>query len=413
MTHELELIEAMKVFVRKNDVTLGPFEEQEVLDKVGSGEFSEDDQAMTEGLDTWTPLKSIIVKEPAMSPFSARVEAYVRVAAGAAKSVRLMYSECPIVTGIVALLSGCVLMILAQWPWLIYGPFFLAAMIASIILFRHQRVVSGILILMFTIALPLTIWGKVFHNLPGIVSDKVAVENAVSAPAPTTAVQPAPVRPALAPIAKADAPAKPIDGLVPPAGVVETATPPPKLDLTLNSSSANGQGSTVAVNDSVPGLVALGPVSTNAAPKSSVTNAASPVQRADPVAAPTPHPARAATQAAIARYPALGQRNSSFNLLFLDLLDQRKKEDPASLAQPDWPLQLADETALKLGVRPVDSEPRVVMQNTEPAATPESKGNPFMDGYTNPLSKGAYNERRGPSRYWPWYWYNGYRYYSP
>lgn len=118
-------------------------------------------------------------------------------------------------------------------------------------------------------------------------------------------------------------------------------------------------------------------------------------------AAPTPHPAIAATRAAIALYPALGQKGSNFNLFFLDLFDQRKKTNPVSLAQPDWPMELAKETAQKLGVAPV-TRPNMVASQT-PGPTPAS--NPFMQGYSNPLDKGGYDEKKGPSRYWPWYWY--------
>lgn len=67
---------------------------------------------------------------------------------------------------------------------------------------------------------------------------------------------------------------------------------------------------------------------------------------------PTPHPAKGAMKAAIQLYPDLAKKDSAFHLLFLDLLNQRKKTDPVSLTQPEWPLDMAQEIAKKLGIQP-------------------------------------------------------------
>jgi hypothetical protein len=105
-----------------------------------------------------------------------------------------------------------------------------------------------------------------------------------------------------------------------------------------------------------------------------------------PNPSPTPHPAKGAMRAAIQLYPDLVKKDSAFYLLFLDLLDHRKKTDPASLTQPDWPLDLAQETAKKLGVQPstaTNGAPNWIEQKNK---------------QSNPLDKGAYNEKK--SRYY-------------
>jgi ABC-type uncharacterized transport system involved in gliding motility auxiliary subunit len=106
-------------------------------------------------------------------------------------------------------------------------------------------------------------------------------------------------------------------------------------------------------------------------------------------------------------YPALAQKDSAFNLLFLDLLEKRKKTNPASLQEPDWPLQLARETAEKLGVQPLTTPtpapPQMAAQSPSPAP------NPFLQDYSNPLDKGGYDEKKSPLPiyrrhyyYWPY-----------
>jgi hypothetical protein len=105
-----------------------------------------------------------------------------------------------------------------------------------------------------------------------------------------------------------------------------------------------------------------------------------------PTATPeiTPNPARGAIQAAIQWYPDLVKKDSTFNLMFLDLYQDRKKTNPASLATPDWPLTLAKEVADKLGIKPL-TMPVVATVQPMPSATPS-------DNWNNPLDEGAHDK---------------------
>ena len=179
----------MKIFILKEGTITGPFDEQEILDKVDSGGLSEDDMAMTEGLEAWTPLKAIIVKEPELSPLRARANHLAGGVETAAERVRLIYTNHPVAAGIVALLFGCVLMVLSQWPVLIYGPFLVAAIVPGLLLLRWQRLVAGILILSLTIILPLTIRQMAFYRQMGFYSDKLTVNYTAPSPVPIMTVQ--------------------------------------------------------------------------------------------------------------------------------------------------------------------------------------------------------------------------------
>lgn len=67
---------------------------------------------------------------------------------------------------------------------------------------------------------------------------------------------------------------------------------------------------------------------------------------------PTPHPALEAQTAALKAYPALGLPDSPFNRTFKELHAEAKRNNPQLLAQPDWPIKLAEKTAISLGGGP-------------------------------------------------------------
>jgi hypothetical protein len=147
----------MKIFVSKNGQITGPYGEQEVIGLVDAGHFAESDLAMTEGLEDWTPLGSIIIREVDIGPFKAAIAHITRTADVYVKKVISLFIETPVVVGVVSVLFGCLLIFLCQWPVLIYGPFLLGALVAGVILLRRQQMVLGIVLLTLAIILPLVI----------------------------------------------------------------------------------------------------------------------------------------------------------------------------------------------------------------------------------------------------------------
>jgi hypothetical protein len=100
---------------------------------------------------------------------------------------------------------------------------------------------------------------------------------------------------------------------------------------------------------------------------------------------PTPNPAAGAIKAATEFYPALAQKGSEFNLMFVDLYKYTVKTDPEALVSPEWPLELSKQVGEKLGIQPatIGTPP----PKPEPSQTP-----PPLDDPDNPLSKGAYHK---------------------
>ncbi len=63
----------------------------------------------------------------------------------------------------------------------------------------------------------------------------------------------------------------------------------------------------------------------------------------------TPHPAIESRQAAAKAYPALRIPDSAFHKRFLSLYEEAQFREPALLSDPNWPLKLAERTAISLG----------------------------------------------------------------
>jgi protein disulfide-isomerase len=63
----------------------------------------------------------------------------------------------------------------------------------------------------------------------------------------------------------------------------------------------------------------------------------------------TPNPARESAALATRLYPELAKGGSAFNLRFVALYNEMKLSDPNLLAQPNWPIQLAERTVRELG----------------------------------------------------------------
>jgi hypothetical protein len=77
-----------------------------------------------------------------------------------------------------------------------------------------------------------------------------------------------------------------------------------------------------------------------------------PVEEAPPVVVKppaTPNPASDSVALARQTYPALAKPGSAFNIRFVADYNQKKASDPDYLAQADWPMQLAAQTARELG----------------------------------------------------------------
>jgi hypothetical protein len=123
-----------------------------------------------------------------------------------------------------------------------------------------------------------------------------------------------------------------------------------------------------------------------------------PIAAATP--APTPNPAHGAIQAVIEMYPDVARQGSTFNMMFLDFVQEAKKTDPNSLEGPEWPFTIANEVAAKLGVA-VATPPPMVIPSTSPTIPPLDVDNPLAKGaYDKSVSRGWYYNEYGRRVYY-------------
>ena len=101
-----------------------------------------------------------------------------------------------------------------------------------------------------------------------------------------------------------------------------------------------------------------------------------------PKPAPTPHPAQAAKATAVRLYPALGEKDSTFNVAFREIYEDRLKRNARSLQDVDWPIDVANEAGRMLGVS--------AQFDTPPPPPPPEK----PEREPNALERPAYNQRR-------------------
>ena len=154
----------MQILVQKDGETFGPFEEQEVLAKVENGEFCESDLAMTDGLQDWTPLGAIIVREPIPPTFAETIATCFAFGRNAAGRVRMLFTGSPLAAAIVSLIAGCIVLVLSRWPVVLFGPFIVATFIAGFMMVLRQRVKSAFLVFVAAIVLPAILWMRVFSS---------------------------------------------------------------------------------------------------------------------------------------------------------------------------------------------------------------------------------------------------------
>ena len=275
----------MEIFILKNGKSLGPFGEQEVIDKVDRGELSEQDLAMTDGLANWTPLGSIIVREPAYGPFTTVVHNIAEISEDAASKIVAGFVHHPCLAGAFALVAGCILIFLSQWPVLIYSPFLILSLVAACILLARRRLFSGIVVFALTLILPTVIWEKVYDTravyslgsmlpIPPSISTPVA-----SSPPPSAAPLPS------------SAP-EPIPGLPPSSAAASppSVTPEPSDDVIAQSIPLPATTDTTPSPAPTQNAVTPPPFApTQPAPQPSAT--ASPITQAQAPSSPTPSPA--------------------------------------------------------------------------------------------------------------------------
>jgi hypothetical protein len=224
----------------------GPFSEEELRAGVADGRFEVRDFVQVEGQVVWQPLGRIL--EASEEELRGAVAPdWVCILKWAWVRLRYNLDEQGALAGVTCLVLGTLSLALSNWPFVFWIPWFLAAVVAAIALFRRKREAAGGLILLAVLTVP---W--LFHFFgPKVAAQKsergvevsaIAMEKpAVSEPKPILAPAPAPALvekapapipglatepTASAPVTEPVAPVAPLSpAITPAAGTVATIAP--------------------------------------------------------------------------------------------------------------------------------------------------------------------------------------------
>ena len=329
----------MKVRIRKDGREIGPFDEQVVIAMLDAGELSADDLAMTQGLNNWTPLGQIVVRE---QTFSDRVAVLAGDAEHIAIRIRDGFGSHPVIFGTSGLIIGCLVMFLSQWPILLYGPFILITLAAAFVLVRRSFLLGAIL-LAVGMGVPGFLWHTI-HQRP--TTDDVSV--------PPTQLKYTPERP---PVASAT----PTAAVLP----VNQSNPSPEPAASAPKPVGSAQTSNEKLIQSKPVETPLPHPQASSIPTVAADTASSPAPTAQPFA-----PKVTSQQQAVLlqMFPQLGVKGSPLNQKYVAEFNRLKTENPSFFNDKTWPLLLAQQCADALSR---DSAPIAPPANTPVADPPK------------------------------------------
>jgi hypothetical protein len=232
----------VSIYVKRDDLIMGPFSEEQTVKRYHRGEFRDSDLAMIDGMTGWHPLATYIVDETDDAPptFDASApppipqnEPPPRFDLGeeprsepVADRARRSFEFANPVGAAWALLSlGVVVMILSRWPFLLWVPLILAAIALAVQQLARRNYVHAGPLLAVALLAPWFVWSQwlaparphvakpttpapstparvvvVASPTPRTDPPKVVVETPAATPAPPaqeTAPEPAPAPPAL------------------------------------------------------------------------------------------------------------------------------------------------------------------------------------------------------------------------
>jgi len=197
---------------------LGPFSEEELRAGLADGRFEETDFVQTEGQKHWRPLKRVFGSE-GYGMKGALAPDWNCILKWAWWRLRTHFYEQLGGMAIVCLSIGVLFLVLSKWPFVFWVPCFLLAALAGVILFRRERKVPAVLVLVGVIAVPwlfLHIGAKAVADkipglTPGMATEESASDAATVSAAPASAMdkEVAEAQPAAIPAAKPEAPAAP------------------------------------------------------------------------------------------------------------------------------------------------------------------------------------------------------------
>jgi hypothetical protein len=191
---------------------IGPFEQAEIEEMITRDEIALTDLAQLGDVPMWVPLRQLLDRQR-------RTKSDLDVVRAWAARFWTSLLVRPLPVGLKCLAAGGVLLLVAHWPFLLFGPPFVAALFAGAVLVNERKFAPGLALCA----------GAVF--LPALLLTLLHREPSAGSPEPENTSLPAPViqsvtRPPAASAPTATPPPESFGGLALPRPV--RPTPPPK-----------------------------------------------------------------------------------------------------------------------------------------------------------------------------------------
>ena len=141
-------------YVMKDGDILGPYTREELKSGVADKRFARHDFAQLDGYPIWRPLARVLGEAPddlegAVAPD------WRTILLWAWRRFRYHLDEQSDAAGALFLAIGAVTLVLSNWPFLFWAPWFLIAGAAAVLLIGRQRTTPGLLILLGVLGIPL------------------------------------------------------------------------------------------------------------------------------------------------------------------------------------------------------------------------------------------------------------------
>jgi hypothetical protein len=128
----------MDYFVLKDGEIVGPFRRDEIVARLETEVFEEDDLAQQEGSVHWTPLRALFDgSSPSETNGAAVAPDWKTLGIWMFRRARYMVENDPLRAGFIFLGVGIIVVLLSHWSVLLWLPWFLVASYAGVLLFRR------------------------------------------------------------------------------------------------------------------------------------------------------------------------------------------------------------------------------------------------------------------------------------
>ena len=146
---------AAEYYVLTRGGTFGPFLWKDIVAKLNSGQFAPDDFVQIEGRTKWNPLGSFLDGKPEV--LATVAPAWETILKVGWLRLRNDVEERSFAAGAICLGAGAACMILANWPFMFWAPWFAAAAGAAAVLLRRQQSKHGVPLLLAALCIPLAV----------------------------------------------------------------------------------------------------------------------------------------------------------------------------------------------------------------------------------------------------------------